>query len=157
VRDVVEALVATLPEGVQRELAGAKLLTPESAGFFLGRALAMRYGRPLVVAQTDLRRLPTPALRSGVIQPNDRVVLVNDVARTGTSLDALRELVVEHGGRVAAVVLFGVVGSAAVTEYCARWHLPSHWLVTARWETYAPEGCPGCKTGEPLSSIVELA
>jgi orotate phosphoribosyltransferase len=157
VGEVVDALVAKLPAEVQRELPSAKLLTPASAGFFLGRALATRYGRPLVVAQTDLRRLPAKTLRSGVIQPNDRVVLVNDVASTGTSLDALRELVVERGGRVVAVVLFGVVDSPAVTAYCARWQLPSHWLVTARWETYAPEVCPGCQAGEPLVSVAELA
>jgi orotate phosphoribosyltransferase len=157
VRLVVEALVARMPDCVEHPLAGAKLLTPESSGFFLGRALATRYRAPLVVAQTDLRRLPTKTLLSGAIQPNDRVVLVNDVASTGTSLDVLRQLVAERGGLAVAVVLFGAVGGAAVAEYCARWQLPAHWLVTARWETYAPEVCPGCKAGEPLTSVAEFA
>jgi orotate phosphoribosyltransferase len=159
-RAVTEAIIARAPDAVTHALAGAKLLTPESAGFLLGRALAIRYQVPHVVAQTDLRRLPTKALRAGVIQPNDRVVLVNDVASTGASLDILRELVAERGGRAVAVVLFGVAGSAAaaaVTAYCARWQLPAHWLVSARWDTYAPEGCPGCQAGQPLSSVAELA
>ena len=156
-RAVTEAIIARAPDVVTHALAGAKLLTPESAGFLLGRALATRYQVPHVVAQTDLRRLPAKVLRAGVIQPNDRVVLVNDVASTGASLDILRELVAERGARAVAVVLFGVVGSAAVAAYCARWQLPAHWLVTARWDTYAPEGCPGCKAGQPLSSVTELA
>lgn len=156
-RPVVEAIVARVSDEVAHALAGAKLLTPESAGFLLGRALAIRYRTPHVVAQTDLRRLPTKILRAGAIHPNDRVVLVNDVASTGASLDVLRELVAERGGRTVAVVLFGVVGSAAVAAYCARWQLPAHWLVTARWDTYAPEVCPGCKAGQPLISVTELA
>ena len=157
VRDVVEAIIAGAPSSVEHALAGAKLLAPESSGSFLGRALATRYARPLVVAQTDLRRLPTKALLSGSIQPNDRVVLVNDVASTGASLDVLRQLVAERGGLAVAVVLFGVIDSAAVTAYCARWQLPSHWLVTARWETNSPQVCPGCKAGEPLIPVAEFA
>jgi len=156
-RTVVDALVEQVPEDVEQALAGAKLLTPESSGFFLGRALAARYRASHVIAQTDLRRLPMKTLLAGTIRPNDRVVLVNDVASTGTSLDALRQLVAERGGLAVAVLLFGVVGSAAVTEYCARWQLPAHWLVTARWDTFAPELCPGCKAGEPLISVAEFA
>jgi orotate phosphoribosyltransferase len=155
-RTVIDALVAHAPDELARAFAGAKVLTPESSGLFLGRALAARYGTPHVVAQTDLRRRPTKTLLSGAIQPNDRVVLVNDVGSTGASLDPLRELVAERGGLAVGVVLFAVVGGDGIEKYCATWHLPSRWLVTARWDTYAPERCPGCRAGEPLTPVAEF-
>lgn len=155
-RVALDAILARAPDDLTRALAGAKVLTPESSGLFLGRALAAHYQTAHVVAQTDLRRLPTRALLAGTIRPNDRVVLVNDVASTGASLEPLRQLVAERGGLAVGVVLFAVVGAAAVTEYCAKWQLPSHWLVTARWETYAPDVCPGCKAGEPLVPVAEF-
>ena len=156
-RVVVEALLERAPDDVGQALLGAKILTPESSGFFFGRALATRNGTSHVVAQTDLRRLPTKILLSGTIKPNDRVMLANDVASTGASLDALRALVAERGGLAVGVILFAVVGSAPVTEYCAKWKLPSHWLVTARWNTHPTEACPGCHAGEPLTPVAEFA
>ncbi|HEY0478055.1 MAG TPA: hypothetical protein VGD37_11050 [Kofleriaceae bacterium] len=155
-RTAIDAIVARAPEELTRALAGAKVLTPESSGFFLGRALAARHGTSHVVARTDLRRLPTKTLVAGAIEPNDRVVLANDIASTGASLERLRELVVERGGLVVGVVLFAAIGSAGIQQYAARWQLPSRWLVTAQWKTYSPEICPGCRAGEPLISVTEF-
>lgn len=155
-RDVVEAIVARASSEIVDALPGATLLTPQSSGFFLGRALAARYRTPHVVAQTDLSRRPIRTLLSGAIRPRDRVILVNDVASTGASLDPLREIVTERGGLTAGVVLFAVVGRTEFESYCAKWQLASRWLVTARWETYAPEVCPGCKAGDPLIPVTEF-
>ena len=154
---VVDAVVTRAPADLLDELVGATILTPESSGFFLGRKLVARFGTRHVVAQTDLRRLPTKTLLSGAIQPNDRVVLVNDVASTGASLDLLRQLVVERGGLAVGVMLFAVVGRAEFERYCAVQRLPSCWLVTAQWETYVPAVCPACKSGDPLTPIAEFA
>jgi len=153
---VLDAIDARLPAAVRAALQNAKILAPESAGFFLGRGLATRHGLPLVVAQTNLRRLPTRTLLSGALEPNDRVVLVNDVATTGASLDVLRELVAERGALTVGAVLFGVVGDVAFRAYCDRLQLPAHWLVTAHWRTWASAGCPKCLAHEPLVPVAEL-
>lgn len=150
---VVETIVARAPAELTHELKGAKILTPESSGLFLGRALAEHYRTMQAIAHTDLRRLPTRKLLVGSIRPNDRIVLVNDIAGTGTSLDALRQLVAERGGLAVGVALFAVARGTGVAEYCRKWQLPWYRVATARWETYAPESCPGCKSGEPLTPV----
>ena len=154
---VLDALLAGAPAELRAALPHATLLTPESSGFFLGKALADRHHTRHVVVQTDLRRIPTKRLLAGAIAANDRVVLVNDVASTGVSLNVMRELVTERNAIVAGVLLFAAVGGPLVADYCATWHLPVHWLVTARWPTYPSGACPGCTAGTPLVPIAEFA
>jgi adenine/guanine phosphoribosyltransferase-like PRPP-binding protein len=154
---VCDALLETAPAPFAARLRGAKILSPESSGYFLGRALATRASAAHAVTQTDLRRMPSPKLLAGAIEPNERVVLVNDIASSGASLDILRELVVARGAIAVAVVLFAVVGTDTVRDYCAKWQLPVHWLVTARWGSYEPGACPGCRDQLPLAPVAEFA
>ena len=140
------------------DLRGTVLLSPESSGFFLADALArMHGGLPHAIAQTDLRRMPTRTLLSGAIQPNDRVVIVNDVANSGASVDVLRELIVERGAFAHGVLVFGVVGVTEFHAYCDRWKLPRRHLLTANWQLFTPEvDCPGCARREPAIPIAEF-
>jgi adenine/guanine phosphoribosyltransferase-like PRPP-binding protein len=155
---VVDVLDAQLPGSIASQFPGAKVLSPESAGFFLGNELARRRDAELVICQTDMRRLPTTSLLSGAIQPNDRVVIVNDVAGTGASLDALRNVAAERGALLVGAVLFGVVQPDRFRDECERLDLPYHWLVTGKWTTHAPRvDCPGCMANLPLMPIAELA
>lgn len=155
---VVDALDERLPDSIASQFPRAKVLSPESAGFFLGNEIARRKEASLVICQTDMRRLPTKALLSGTIEPNDRVVLVNDVAGTGASISALRELVAERKALLVGVILFGVVQPEVFRRDCERLGLPAHWLVTAKWPTHTPEvDCPGCKARAPLLPVAEFA
>lgn len=157
-KSVVDALEQLLPSAIASQSSGAKVLSPESAGFFLGNELARRKGAELVICQTDMRRLPTKSLLSGTIEPNERVVIVNDVAGTGASINALRELVAERSGVLVGAVLFGVIQPDRFRKDCERLALPYHWLVAGKWATYAPGvDCPGCDARLPLLPITEFA
>lgn len=154
---IVSALFEQMPERLADALPGAKILSPETSGFFLGSAIARRSGATLAVSQTDLRRLPTRSLLAGSIQANERVFIVNDVAGTGASIDLLRELVAERHARLQGIILFGVVDDESFRSYCARLDVPVHWLVTAHWRPHTADlDCPGCKAGSPLVPIAEI-
>jgi adenine/guanine phosphoribosyltransferase-like PRPP-binding protein len=156
---VVAALLEGMPAPLRSSLKGAKVLCPETAGFFLGSAIADACGMDLAISQTDLHRLPVKSLLSGSISRNERVVIVNDVAGTGASVERLRELVVAQHAKLEGIILFGVVDDETFRKYCASLGLPAHWLVTAKWApcTYTPDvDCPGCKAGEPLEPVSEI-
>ena len=88
--------------------AGATVLVPESAGYFLGEAVRARIGGALAVARTDLQRRPARALLHGALVPGTPVVVVNDVVTTGASLEPLLDLVGDRGATVAAARELGI-------------------------------------------------
>ena len=139
------AVLAGTPMKVWRRLVCDAGCDPEAASV---EAMQLTAAFLTIAARTrdETRVDHTDAGKSLAI---DRVITVVD------------ELLARRVGAVPAELLSGVVaselGSAAVTAYVARWQLPLHWLVTARWETHASEACPGCRSGEPLISAAEFA
>lgn len=137
---------------------GAKVFSPESAGFFLGHAIAAEKAVEHAVAQTDVRRLPTGELIAGDIVAGDRIVLVNDVGSTGKSLDPMLELVQSRGASVIGALIFAVVDAKSFQANCYDKGLAAHYLALARWNPVEPgERCPGCRERLPLVPIVELS
>lgn len=137
---------------------GAKVFSPESAGFFLGHAIAAEKGIEHVVAQTDVRRLPIGELVAGNILAGDRVVLVNDVGSTAKSLDPMLELVRSRGAAIVGALIFAIVDAKSFEANCYDKGLAAHYLAMARWTPVLPgESCHGCREGAPAVPIVELS
>jgi adenine/guanine phosphoribosyltransferase-like PRPP-binding protein len=136
-----------------------RVLAPESAGFFLGAAVARLRGVPHAVVETDARRLPTGTLATGEIAAGDRVVLVNDVGSTGAGFEPMLELIAERGARAIGVLLFTVVGADAFAAWCARRGLVGHHLTVARWGELPPGAatCAGCAAALPLVPVTEFS
>lgn len=136
---------------------GVTLVAPESAGFFLADALRRQIGASVAVLSTDARRRPGDQLRPpSALSKGTRVVLVNDVATTGRSLEMLKAQVEAHEASVVGVVLFAVLGSK-VREPLQRWKVPSVWLVEPTWPTYEADRCPLCEEGKGFVLSLELA
>lgn len=134
------------------------VLSPESAGFFLGDAIAHGKSCAHAVVQTDLRRRPIQRLTAGEVPRGASVVIVNDVSSTGESLQPLVELVRSREGTIAGVLLFAVVGVEDFVAFRKREKLQVEWLVTAKWKpTPAGPSCPGCAAKEPLIPIAEFS
>ena len=138
---------------------GARVLSPESAGFFLGAAIARLHGLAHAVDETDVRRQPIASLAAGEIAPGDRVVLVNDVGATGAGLEPMLELIAQRGAQPIGVLLFAVVGADAFTAWCDRRGLPGHYLTIARWGELEPGAatCAGCAAALPLVPVTEFS
>jgi len=84
-------------------------------------------------------------LRRGfVIDPGDRVLVVEDVVTTGLSIREVIDVVHAHGGVVAAV---GVLVARAQVDVGA----PTFALLDLPIESFDAAACPQCAAGEPLT------
>ena len=138
---------------------GVRILSPESAGFFLGAAVARLHGLAHAVVETDVRRLPTATLATGELAAGDRVVLVNDVGSTGAGLEPMLELIAQRGAQAVGVLLFAVVDADTFAAWCNRRGLMGHYLTVARWGELTPGAatCAGCAAALPLVPVTEFS
>lgn len=127
------------------------VIVPESAGFFLGDALAKRLGATVAVARTDLQRRPARSLYNGVIHRGDRVLVVNDVVTSGASLEPLLDLAGDRGAVVTGVLVFGALDGPGFRAILNRRQVPGDHLLEAgpAWALRDPEECPACARGAP--------
>lgn len=155
---VLEALAGHLLAGVDAP-AGATVLVPESAGYFLGEAIRERIGGALAVARTDLQRRPARALLHGNLAAGAPVLVVNDVVTSGASLEPLLDLVGDHGGTVGAALVFGALDGTGFRAMLSRRRVVGDHLIEAApaWAFSEPDACAACRLGgPPLLPAAEL-
>jgi orotate phosphoribosyltransferase len=132
------------------------VVCPESAGFALGEELATRFGAQLVSTKVDLRRRPSSAVRSGHMPRGGHVLVVNDLATTGTSLLPLLDVARLHACTVAHVFLFATFDAARVRDVLENHDTQLTSIAALRWPRFASDACPACKRGEELLPALEL-
>ena len=114
------------------------VLAPAVGGLLVAHEVARALG---VRALFTEREGGVMRLRRGHVVPR-RCVVVEDVITTGGSTREVVQCVEEHGGTVVGVgsLIDRSGGAAAFTAKRAA-------LATVTASTWAPEGCPLCKTG----------
>jgi orotate phosphoribosyltransferase len=127
-----------------RHLQPTVVMSPALGGIVIGQEV----GRALGVRATFAERQDgTLTLRRGFsVSAEDRVLVVEDVITTGGST---RETI-----RVAEALGAQVVGAAAIIDRGAeggRLHVPTQALVRLEVPTYAPDACPLCAEGRPVT------
>jgi orotate phosphoribosyltransferase len=106
--------------------------------------------RPVVVYGTKglsrgKRRVTLPVEFQRLIRPGSRVLLVEDLVSSGTTLDLLIELVEQLGAQVVGV---GCLWRRTSVEVDGK---PVFSLVSRDFPTYDPSDCPLCRKGVPLN------
>ena len=106
--------------------------------------------RPIVVygakgVASGKRRVTLPSEFQRLIRPGTKVLLVEDLVSSGTTLNLLIELV-EHLG--AEVVGVGCLWRRTSVDLNGK---PVFSLVSRDFPTYAPDECPLCRKGVPLN------
>ncbi len=106
--------------------------------------------RPVVVYGTKglsrgKRRVTLPAEFQRLIRPNTRVLLIEDLVSSGTTLNLLIELVEQLGAQVVGV---GCLWRRTSVEVDGK---PVFSLVSRDFPTYDPGECPLCRKGVPLN------
>lgn len=133
------------------------VLCPESAGAFLGSAIARTAGGKLAIARVNAKRCPQPALRLGTVDRDKPVIIVNDVVTTADSLRTLIEFARTAGAPVAGAVVFAAVKPAKMQQFALEQGVRWAALVHAQWRTYPlGEGCPGCAKSDVLVPAAAL-
>jgi len=106
--------------------------------------------RPVVVYGTKglsggKRRVSLPVEFQRLIRLGTKVLLVEDLVSTGSTLNLLVDLVEQHGGQVVGI---GCLWRRTSVDVSGR---PVFSLVSRDFPTYDPEQCPHCKRGVPLN------
>lgn len=92
------------------------------------------------------RKVTLPAEFHRLIQEGTKVLIVEDLVSTGSTLKLLIQLVERHGGQVAGI---GCLWRRTSRPEVAG--KPIFSLVSRDFPTYTPEECPFCKKGVPLN------
>jgi orotate phosphoribosyltransferase len=106
--------------------------------------------RPVVVYGTKglaggKRRVTLPVEFQRLIREGTRVLLIEDLVSTGTTLNLLINLVEELGAQVVGV---GCLWRRTTVDLDGK---PVFSLVSRDFPTYTPPDCPLCKKGVPLN------
>ena len=92
------------------------------------------------------RRVSLPAEFHRLIRPATKVLIVEDLISSGTTVRLLSDLVEGLGGQI-----MGVGALWRRTKRAEIGGMPIFSLVSRDFPTYAPEACPLCKKGTPLN------
>lgn len=106
--------------------------------------------RPIVVYGTKglaggKRRVTLPVEFQRLIRQGTKVLLIEDLVSTGSTLNLLVNLVEQHEAQVVGI---GCLWRRTSVDLGGK---PVFSLVSRDFPTYAPENCPLCKKGVPLN------
>jgi orotate phosphoribosyltransferase len=127
------------------------VLSTGPAALILSHCVARAHpSRPIVVygmkgIASGKRRVTLPVEFQRLIREGSKVLLVEDLVSTGSTLDLLIELVEGLGAQVVGV---GCLWRRTSVELNGK---PVFSLVSRDFPTYSPEDCPLCRRGVPLN------
>ena len=141
--EIAHLLVARLPASLEFDAVLAPALGGILWGYELTRALSAARHKPVrsFFAERTTGE-PFTLRRSFHLNPNDRVLLAEDVVTTGGSVMELVPLVESAGARVAA---FAAVADRSKGKFKPA--QPFFSLVQLDFPTYEPHACPLCAKG----------
>jgi len=136
-------------EAIARDIAGAfraarptLVVSAAVGGILLGYEVARALGTKAIFVEKEggVAKLR----RNFAIGEHDRVLIVEDVVTTGTSVNEVLEIVRAAGAQVVGV---GIIVRRADVDF----GVPAFAMLDMPIVSYAPESCPQCLSGEPIS------
>ncbi|MCI0595997.1 MAG: orotate phosphoribosyltransferase [candidate division Zixibacteria bacterium] len=127
-------------------LAVERVIGPTTGGMVIAYETARQMGKPYFFAEPNEKGDGRVFGRGFSLKPNEKILVVDDVLTTGRSLVEVLELVQREGGEIMGV---GVL----LDRSGGRVNLgrPYSALATLDVESFAPENCPLCREGKPLT------
>lgn len=128
-----------------RDFGARKIVAPALGGVIIGHTVAEALDLPSVFTE---RKDGAMTLRRGFhIEPNERVVIVEDVVTTGKSTRETAAVIEQLGGKVA--------GFASILNRSGKenpFDAPYAALMALNLETYEEAACPLCASGVALDA-----
>lgn len=122
------------------------VISPAVGGIVLGFAVAKALDKRFIFTE---RKEGKMLLRRGfTINPEERVLIVDDVVTKGGSVSEVADLVMESGGRVAAISTLIDRGDKKAFDS----NIPYFHLVKINADSFRPEECPLCQQNLPIYS-----
>ncbi len=116
---------------------------PALGGVIIAYEVARALGVPSLFAEREEGHM---RLRRGfTIQPNERVLVIEDVVTTGGSVREVLELLKSYGGEIVGIgAIIDRSGGKVSFDY------PFHALLSHSITSYEPEHCPLCQANIPV-------
>lgn len=138
-------LTARLCSELAKKFSGKKIdvvIGPALGGIVVAYEVARAFGARGIFAEREEGKM---VLRRGFkINPDDRVLVVEDVTTTGGSVKEVIDLMRSYGAKI--------VGVGAIIDRSGgkvKFGIPFKTLAKLNIKTYQPENCPLCKKGIP--------
>ena len=120
------------------------VIGPITGGILLAHEVGKNLGTKAIFTERENGRM---TLRRGfVIEPGQRVLIVEDIITTGGSVQEVIDVVKEHGGIPVGVGIL-VDRSGGTVDF----GVPHQALLHLTVETYQAESCPLCASGKPIT------
>jgi orotate phosphoribosyltransferase len=120
------------------------VIGPVTGGILLAHEVAKNLGTRAIFTERENGKM---TLRRGfVINPGERVLIVEDIVTTGGSVQEVIDVVREHGGTLVGVGML-VDRSGGKVDF----GIPAQALLNLNVPTYKSEECPLCKAGKPIT------
>ena len=142
------------------------VLVQEAAGRILGEAIERKLGKRTIVVETDERSRPTKKLiNETTLYRGDRVLIVTEIATTGTGMRTMTRLVGDRKGAPVAVAAFATRNRDEVSSFEREEQIKVYALAALAFEgkTYGKAGreakkteCEECRKGKPPISSWEI-
>ncbi len=117
---------------------------PVTGGIILAHEVGKHLGTRAIFTERENGKM---TLRRGfIIEPGQRVLIVEDIVTTGGSVKEVVDVVREHGGIPVAVGML-VDRSGGKADF----GIPAQALLHLAVPTHKPEECPLCQKGEPIT------
>ena len=166
-RDYVECVADSLIADLKNDRVGVDVvLVQESAGRVLGETIAAKLGKRRVTVRTDEHNRPTMSLiNETMLYRGDKVLVVSDLATTGSGLTTMMEVVRQKKARPVAVALFAVRNRGEISTFELDQHIKVYALADLALEqvTYGRRGiepsvaeCELCRAGKPRIASWEI-
>jgi orotate phosphoribosyltransferase len=138
VERVASEIIAKFPQVERLNV----VLSAAVGGIILGYEVARQLGVRTIFVEKEGG---TPTLRRGFsLGPGDRAVVVEDVITTGGSVREVIDIARRQGAAVLGV-------GAIVRREPVDFGVPTVALLDVRIPSFAPEECPQCEAGEPIT------
>jgi orotate phosphoribosyltransferase len=128
-----------------RVMNAQRIVAPALGGVIIGYTVAEALGLPSIFTE---RKDGAMTLRRGFrIEPDERIVIVEDVVTTGQSTGETADVVMQHGGIVA--------GYASILNRSGKanpFERPYEALLALDLATFQESECPLCRRGVPLDA-----
>jgi len=124
--------------GIQAET----VIAPAMGGILVGHEIARVLNLKSIFAEKENGAL---VLRRFALKPGEKCIVAEDVVTRGGRVQETIDIVLKHGGIVAAVLTL-----VDRSDGQAKFNYPSFSLLQIAPVTYEPAQCPMCKRGEPF-------
>ena len=123
-----------------------RVIGPTTGGMVIAYEVARQMRKPYFFAEPNEKGDGRVFGRGFFLQPQEKILIVDDVLTTGRSLVEVLELVQREGGEIVGVgVLLDRSGGKV------NLGRPYSALATLDVESFAPENCPLCREGKPVT------